>query len=74
MVNTPLLPAVARVRAGVLFERVKGVALDRVTVEEASIVVAPEIAPALVIPPVLLLIPPVIDAPPVVTVKAPPIV
>lgn len=74
IVNTPLFPVVAKVSVGVLFESVRGLALDNVSVPEASIVVAPLIAPALVIPPVLLLIPPVIEAPPDVTVRAPPIV
>ena len=74
MVNTPFVPAVASVRVGVAFERVNGEADERVTVPDAAIVVAPAIAPALVIPPVLLSIPPVIVAPPAVTVKSPPIV
>ena len=40
-------------------------------VPDAVILVAPVIAPALVIPPELLLMPPVIEAPPAETVKPP---
>lgn len=43
-------------------------------VPEAVMLVAPEIAPALVMPPELLFKPPVMDAPPEVTVKVPPMV
>jgi hypothetical protein len=42
-----------------------------VAAPEALIVVAPEIAPALVIPPLLLLMPPVIEAPPAETTRPP---
>ena len=51
MVNTPFVPAVAKVKIGAAFERVKGEEFERVTVPDAAIVVAPAIAPVFVIPP-----------------------
>ena len=71
IVNTPFVPAVAIDIDGDEFVNAIAEAFDNVTVPDASIVVAPEIAPVFVIPPELLLIPPVIDAPPELTVKSP---
>lgn len=64
IVNVPLFPAVARVTTGLVLLKVRGDAPESVTVLDAAIVVAPEIAPAFVMPPLLLFNPPVIDAPP----------
>ena len=71
MVNTPSVPAVASVTFGDEFVRAIAEAFESVTVPDASIVVAPAIAPVFVIPPALLLTPPVIEAPPELTVKSP---
>src|SRR5258706_10287104 len=53
-------PAVPRVTVGALLVSASGEAPDNVTKPEAAIVVAPEIAPVLVIPPELLFNPPLI--------------
>ena len=71
IVKTPLTPVVAKVSAGAALESVSGDALERLTVPEAAMVVAPEIAPTLVILPELLFKPPVIEAPPAEMVKPP---
>ena len=71
IVKTALVPAVASVMTGALSESVSGEAFDNVTTPEASIVVAPAIAPVLVMPPVLLLMPPVTSRPPALIARPP---
>ena len=71
IVKTPAALAAPNVTIGFVLENVRGEALERVTVPEASIVVAPEIAPVPVLPPVLFEIPPVIFAPPALIVRPP---
>ncbi len=51
MVKVPSLLDAPRVTTGVVFERTMGAAPESVTVLFAEIVVAPEIAPAFVMPP-----------------------
>ena len=48
MVNVPSVSLAPKVRAGAAFERVNGLAPERVTTPEAVTLVAPAIAPALV--------------------------
>jgi hypothetical protein len=67
LIEAPAVPVMRPEKVPVPEEREPTVAAP-----EALIVVAPEIAPVLVIPPLLLFRPPVIEAPPEVTVKAPP--
>ena len=74
IVSVPLLLLAPSVIFGVVLERANGEAELNVTVPDAAIVVAPEIAPAFVIPPVVLLRPPLTVNPPVEIVVAPPIV
>ncbi len=71
MVSVPFAFDAPSVTTGVVLERVSGDAPDSVTVLLAAIVVAPEMAPAEVIPPALLLMLPVIFAPPAEIVKPP---
>ena len=54
IVSVPLVPKVASVIFSVEPERIRGEAFESVMVPDAAIVVAPDIAPAFVIPPVLL--------------------
>ncbi len=71
IVKTPFALPVPSVTTGFELVRASGEAPDSVTVLLAAIVVAPDIAPAAVIPPLLLLIEPVIEAPPAATVSRP---
>src|SRR5882724_3992055 len=71
MVRVLATPAVPRVISGELLVSATGVALVSVKRPDAVIVVAPLIAPALVMLPELLFSPPVIEAPPPETVSVP---
>src|SRR5258706_6403881 len=61
--SVPLFPGVERVTTGFVFESVKGVALERVSVPDALISVAPAIDPVFTIPPFVLSRVPEIVAP-----------
>ncbi len=71
MVSVPFAFDAPSVTTGVVADNVSGEAPDSVTVLLAAIVVAPAIAPVLVIPPALLLIDPLMLAPPAEIVKPP---
>ena len=71
IVKVPLELPEPRVTIGDEALKASGEAPDKVTVLLAAMVVAPEMAPVLEIPPLLLFIPPVIDAPPALTVNPP---
>ena len=64
IVSVALESELPRLITGPILVRASGEALDKVTVPEAAMVVAAEMAPVLLIPSLLLLIPPVTESPP----------